>query len=182
LLLLQPNGEIDPGFSPQLPKESHVLALAVTTDGILVAGAEYKVSNQDFYPLLVKLDLSGRLIHDYRGAYNGIRELARALAVLPDSRFLGGAQTANFQLRLFDPEGRIDPAFEERVGTIGYVNVLSLESDRRLLVGGSYLSFGGISRAGNGIVYAIRSTTNQGWLVQEASPPRQVRSAGTSPD
>src|SRR5438093_1602800 len=97
-----------------------------------------------------RLNTDGSLDNSYTPAIDNI---AVTLASQPDGKLLvGGAFTAvngvsrNSISRLND-DGSLDPTFNPGAGPNKGVSVIALQSDGRILIGGTFATFNGISRA-----------------------------------
>lgn len=138
LLLLGRDGTVDAAYQPQLPERTHVLCLAAAADGIWVGGAEYRLPDHVYRPVLRKLDLSGRVQLDLSPAFAGSIGFLKALVVRPDASLLAGLTSGGpYFLRLFDAQGQPHPDVDRHTLNMGSVQALALDTDQRLYVGGS---------------------------------------------
>jgi uncharacterized delta-60 repeat protein len=138
------DGSLDAAFSPAVSRSGSaaVFAVARQTDGKLLVGGQFDTVNGQARSNLARLHADGRLDESFSVALDGY---VKAIAVQSDGRILvggiftrvGGALEGHL-IRL-EADGRLDGGFGAPFYNAGEaVNALALQSDGRILVGGSF--------------------------------------------
>ena len=156
---LYADGSLDADFNPGA--NNHVITLAVQPDGKILAGGQFTTLGGGGTGTTAR-NYIGRFYPDgsLDAAFNpGANSNVLTVAVQPDGKILvggvfttlggGGTGTTprSFIGRL-NPDGSLDPAFNP--GTNGQVNVIAVEPDGQILVGGDFISLGGSPRSNIG--------------------------------
>lgn len=147
------DGEADNSFNIGEGFNGQVYALAVQTDQkIIVAGAFTKYNGSTLNNSRVL-----RLLPDGTKDNNfniglGADGTIEAIVVQSDGKILLGGHFKTFNAQPFsgivrlNPDGSIDSSFNIRNGFDKYVYAMALQSDQKIIVGGSFLAFDGISQ------------------------------------
>jgi uncharacterized delta-60 repeat protein len=147
------NGTIDTSFSPASGANATVYAVAVQADGRILIGGDFTAVNGSNINHIARLNLDGSL----DGAFNpglGAGDSVRALAVQLDGRILVGGVFTNFNgntnashLVRLNASGSLDTAFVMTNGEAnGNVNAISVQPDTRIIVGGDFTTYNGVTR------------------------------------
>jgi len=156
---LNPNGSVDPTFiAGGIPSlNGQVFSMASGPDGSLYVGGNFTQFSGRARGGIVRLYSNGEVdstvfIHD-SGFYhsNGVVGFIYSIAVQPDGKVLVGGSFDRYDdtpcsgLVRLNANGTLDETFEPAAGgDWGYaVNVLSLQPDGRVVVGGSFTSYHG---------------------------------------
>ncbi len=157
LARLNPDGSIDTSFTPQLT--AGVEALIVQSNGQILVGGEltgigYANGTSFSVSYLARLNADGSGDSSFMPSPNYV---VNALAVQADGKIvIGGgftqlkpknAATATVRdgLARVNPDGTLDADFNPNAN--GGVGVLSLQSDGKLIFGGTFASVGGVTRS-----------------------------------
>jgi len=153
---LETDGRVDPGFNVGGDGPSSTpLAVAALTDGNIVLGGGFTSYNGAGVNRLAWLDSRGALLPGTRNdPVGGASAPISVLLALPDGRLLAGGNvtvsnsTVLGGVAILRADGTPDPAFNVGAGgnVGGGVNALALQSDGKLIVGGTFTSFGGVVR------------------------------------
>ncbi|WP_415909472.1 delta-60 repeat domain-containing protein [Oleiharenicola sp. Vm1] len=148
------DGTIDPDFHPAL--DGGVYALAVQSDGkILVGGAFTQVGDTD-RPYLARLNADGSLDTSYSPGPNGA---VYALYLKSDGKVFAGGNFSVWKTDTTDTADDVSRAYFAEVDSTGAVGALNwnlnstvyaitMQTDGRFLLGGSFTAINGASRAG----------------------------------
>lgn len=147
------NGETDNSFNIGEGFNGQVYALAVQTDQkIIVAGAFTKYNGSTLNnSRVVRLLPDGTKDNNFNIGL-GADGTIEAIAVQSDGKILLGGHFKTFNAQPFsgivrlNPDGSIDSSFNIRNGFDKYVYAMALQSDQKIIVGGSFLAFDGISQ------------------------------------
>ncbi|MXO06315.1 T9SS sorting signal type C domain-containing protein [Flavobacterium sp. HBTb2-11-1] len=147
------NGETDNSFNIGEGFNAQVYALAVQTDQkIIVAGAFTKYNGSTLNnSRVVRLLPDGTKDSNFNIGL-GADGTIEAIVVQSDGKILLGGHFKTFNAQPFsgivrlNPDGSIDSSFNIRNGFDKYVYAMALQSDQKIIVGGSFLTFDGISQ------------------------------------
>jgi len=148
-----PAGSLDTSFSPLAGGTNAIHALALQPDGTLFVAGEFRTLNRIFRNRIGRLNPDGTLDSSFN-ALGGPNGTVRALALQPDGRVvIGGffdqvhATNRNHIARLL-ADGSVDGLFNPGAGADNPVFALAIHLDGRIVMGGSFATVNGISRAG----------------------------------
>lgn len=147
------DGETDNSFNIGEGFNAQVYALAVQTDQkIIVAGAFTKYNGSTLNnSRVVRLLPDGTKDNNFNIGL-GADGTIEAIVVQSDGKILLGGHFKTFNAQPFsgivrlNPDGSIDSSFNIRNGFDKYVYAMALQSDQKIIVGGSFLTFDGISQ------------------------------------
>ncbi len=161
-------GTLDPNFNTN-GMNGDVLALAIQTNGQIVAGGNFTAVGPVPENQLARLNSDGSLDTSFLNGLSGANGAVNALAVQTDNRILvGGAFTTldgvrrNYIGRLMT-DGSLDTSFNPGSGADNAVNTVVetfINGVRRVYVGGAFSSFDGTSSAGIARLKADASDQN----------------------
>jgi uncharacterized delta-60 repeat protein len=154
---LRANGALDPGFATTgLFAAPRLDAMAVLPDGRLLVGGSYVAPGQLQSAMLVRLRANGALDPTFAADIRagGEERSVRAIQVQSDGRILiagqfdtvGGLVRSNIARLL--PDGAVDPTFAPGMSTDEPLDALLLQSDGRVMLGGSFHYVNGIRLPG----------------------------------
>lgn len=164
LARINPNGSIDTTFdSPINDPVTHVLAVAVQSDGQILAGA-------DTEPMLRRLSSIGALDPNFNVGGSGPNGAVHAIVMQPDGKILIGGEFTRFngvprgRIARLNSDGSLDNTFNPSAGADYHVLSMALQADGRILIGGQFLNYGGVPRK------AIARLTSAGGLDNTFTP------------
>jgi uncharacterized delta-60 repeat protein len=148
LARLDSNGALDPSFTVGLGPNNEVTDISEANGRIGISGY-FSQYNGTAVPTFAVLNSSGSLDPAFSYPTNGV--VSRCILVRPNQQvYLGGSftffgSTAVGRLVRLLPNGQMDPTFQVGAGFNGPVDVLYEQPDGKLLVGGSFTSYQGVS-------------------------------------
>ena len=155
IVRLLPDGGVDSSFDPGLEILGWTCleAVAVQADGRIWAGGEVPSLSQKPSSGLARLMPDGTPDHDFNPG-TGVMGSVRCMVQRPDGRlvaggsftYINGIPTTNLVGLL--PDGTVDPSFQADPDPDQYVECLALQADGKVLVGGSFTTFEGLSARG----------------------------------
>jgi uncharacterized delta-60 repeat protein len=150
---LNATGSVDTSFQPGTGADNSVIAVALQPDGkVLVTGTFTSFNNQP-WQRLVRLEANGGIDNTFVPV-DGLNSSGFAFHVAPDGRFLLGGQfikyNGHFQLRIIKAfaDGAVDTSFMPNTGLNGVAYALARLPDGRILVGGEFAKYNGVTRRG----------------------------------
>ncbi|MBP7154460.1 MAG: delta-60 repeat domain-containing protein [Flavobacteriales bacterium] len=152
-ILAQP-GSVDPTFDPGEGPNARVFVTTLQPDGkVLIAGDFTEVSGQP-RSVLARLNADGSLDAGFNANADPDVFAVFCFAVQPDGKILVGGQFESFNgtgqsmITRLNVDGTVDLSFNPGAGADWIVSTIALQPDGKILVGGNFTSFDGISRTG----------------------------------
>jgi uncharacterized delta-60 repeat protein len=167
---LSTSGGLDSAFNVNAFLNEGVQTLALQSDGKVLIGGGFAGYNGVVRNGIARLNFDGSLDTSFDPGI-GLDNIVNVIAVQPDGKILiGGFFTTvggvsrNYIARL-NANGSLDSAFNVGSGANATVRAIALQTDGKILVGGDFTSFNGVTRN-----YAARLNTN-GSLDTGFAPP-----------
>lgn len=153
-------GSLDPSFDSGTGANNSVFDIVLQQDQKIIVGGSYTTFNGFVNPYLNRLNTDGSLDFSFVGG-SGLDGYVKTLCIQADNKIIVAGNFQNFNgvtrnglLRL-NADGTLDFSFNPGLGSNGYINALAVQSDGKIIIGGSFTSFNGSTQ--NRIV---RLTTN----------------------
>ncbi|HON07741.1 MAG TPA: Calx-beta domain-containing protein, partial [Verrucomicrobiota bacterium] len=160
-----PAGSIDTSFTTGVGPNRPVHSIVIQPDGYILIGGEFTAYNNIIRNGIARIDTIGRVdqCFDIGGGFN---EQISAMALQPDGRIVvGGFFTSvnginRSRIARLNKDGTVDTFFNPGSGADNPIHTLAIQSDGRILVGGSFNTFNGVSKPGlvrlntNGTIHA----------------------------
>ena len=130
-----------------------VYAMAVQADGKIVIGGDFTTyNNVANFNHLARLNPDGSVDTTFNVAVSGPSDSVRAIALQLDGRILIGGLftnvngTAASHIARLNANGTVDTSFNAGLGANDAVFSIALQADTRIVVGGEFTSFSGVTR------------------------------------
>jgi uncharacterized delta-60 repeat protein len=145
---LNADGTVDAGFNPGSGFDSYVYSVLLQPDGRVVVGGWFFSYNGVSRNGIARLNSNGTLDSTFNPGTgsNGYVEVA---ALQPDGRILIGGYFSQVNgvvrngMARFYPNGTLDLSFDPGAGATDILEVIELQTDGKILVGGQFRSFNG---------------------------------------
>jgi uncharacterized repeat protein (TIGR01451 family)/uncharacterized delta-60 repeat protein len=152
-------GTVDPNFDVGqgvTGSDAAVHALAVQANGQVILGGDFTAFNSVAYNHLLRLNVDGSVDTSFNPNTNfGPADSVRAIAIQPDGQIIigglftnVGGSNLNYLARLNSADGSVDTNFNVGVGGNNVVLALAIDSQTRIIVGGEFTRFSGVTRSG----------------------------------
>lgn len=148
-----PAGSVDTTFNQNQGTDGHIFAMALQPDGSLALGGNFTQINSIYRSRLARIYSDGTLDRTFEVGV-GPNDAVRALALQPDGRLLVGGLFTTFNntnrnhiVRL-NVDGGVDITFNPGAGADNPINAVALQPDGKVLIGGSFSLFDGVTRNG----------------------------------
>ena len=147
------NGSLDTGFDPGTGADGEITAAILQTDGRIIVAGRFTSFNGFTHNRICRLNANGSVDQTF-GLGSGINNTALALALQPDGRIIVGGQfsqidlTQRFNLARLNNDGSVDLSFDPGNGPNGDVNAIVIQSDGRIVIGGTFIGYNGFARGG----------------------------------
>ncbi|MBS0631586.1 MAG: immunoglobulin domain-containing protein [Verrucomicrobia bacterium] len=151
---LNSNGTLDTTFAAGTGFNAAVNALALQTDGRIVAGGNFNNYNGTTRLDVARLNADGSLDNSF-GATTGLNGAVNALAIQGDGKVVIGGNFATFnstttasRLARLNADGTLDTAFSTASGSgaNSAVNAVVLDGTGKIIIGGAFGTYNGTSR------------------------------------
>lgn len=170
---LQPDGSVDLTFNPGLGADAPVRAIAIQFDEKILIGGLFNSVSSVGRAHIARLNVDGTLdeTFDPPGGADGA---VYAIAVQRDGRIVAGGDflamngLPSGRLARLNPDGTTDTTVNFGSGANSFINVVAVQSDRKLVVGGGFTSFDGIARGRVARIYG-GSIEGSGEIVFESA-------------
>lgn len=149
---LNADGSLDTGFDTAAGgPDGTVWAVAAQPDGKVIIGGDFLTVDGAARSRLARLNGDGTLDESF-AIGDGASGIVQAILVQPDGKVVVGGSFATFagwscgRVARLTPDGSLDSGFQPGAGADTTVYALALQPDGKLLVGGNFTSFNGLSR------------------------------------
>ncbi len=132
---------------------NEVMATAVQSDGKIVIGGTFVNFNGATRNRIARLNADGSLDTTFLATGAGANGDVAAVVIQPDGKILVGGNFTSFngaavsRIARLNSDGTLDAGFQVSTGADSYVKKIALQSDGRILLGGSFTSMAGAARS-----------------------------------
>ncbi|KIC02408.1 calcium-binding protein [Flavobacterium sp. JRM] len=147
-----PSGSIDESFTMGTGFNNQVYALAVHSDSKIIVGGNFTSYNGMLsVGRIVRLNLDGTIDTGFVTG-SGADAIIETLFVQPDGKILVGGRFDVFNGHLspglvrLNSNGSIDTSFNVGNGFDKYVYAIALQSDGKIILGGTFLTYNGVAQ------------------------------------
>lgn len=146
---LQSDGTLDTGFNPGSgANQGTIYAIAIQADGKILIGGEFNTYNDIPQNYLARLNSDGSLDNTFNigGGPNG---WVYSIRIQPDGKILIGGNFSSFNgvgrnyIARLDSDGTLDTTFNTGADANSWIQVIALQSDGDILIGGNFTDYGG---------------------------------------
>jgi len=151
LIRLNSDGSKDTSFNIGTGFDSQVVSIAVQSDGKILAGGNFSTFGGASQPRLIRLNSDGSKDTSF-SIGSGFNLFVSSVAVQSDGKILAGGTFTSFlgssQNRLIrlNSDGSKDTSLNIGTGFDNAVSSIAVQSDGKILVGGSFITFAGASQ------------------------------------
>lgn len=145
------DGTFDNSFTIGTGFNSFVVSIALQPDGKILAGGNFTSYNGQSRNRIVRLNADGTLDASFNLG-TGFPTTVSVIALQPDGKILAGGhfveyngQARNKIVRL-NVDGTLDTSFTIGTGFDNWINVITVQPDGKILVGGNFTSYNGQSQ------------------------------------
>jgi len=146
------DGSLDAGFDIGTGANGTVHAVAIQTDGKVLVGGDFTSFNGTNRANLIRLNADGSVDTAFNAAGAGGNGSVRAITVQSDNKVLIGGLfttyngTASPFIARVLIDGTVDASFNTGDGADNAVYAIALQDDGKIVVGGDFTSFSGVTR------------------------------------
>ncbi|TVQ77493.1 MAG: T9SS C-terminal target domain-containing protein [Flavobacteriales bacterium] len=152
IAILNPNGTLDMTFNPGAGFNDRVTSIAIQPDGKFIVGGWFTSFNGTTVNRIVRLNANGSLDGSFiiGTGFNGI---VWSTTLQPDGKILVGGDFTDFngsqknRIARLNPDGSLDTVFfNPGAGFNSEVYSTAIQSDGKIVAGGTFTSYNGTSR------------------------------------
>ncbi len=146
-----PDGSLDNSFVSGSGFNGQVYSVSIQSDGKILAAGNFTKYNGVTFGRIVRLMQDGTIDGSFNAAV-GANGIVDAIIVQPDGKIILGGRFDTFngigysKLIRLNADGSIDSSFSIGIGFDKNVYALDLQSDGKIIAGGSFLNFNGVSK------------------------------------
>jgi uncharacterized delta-60 repeat protein len=151
---LLPDGSYDSSFVVGTGVNTDVSAIVIQPDGKIVIGGFFTSYNGVQSNRLARLLTDGSIDTTFNTGSGPNNNSVQALALQPDGKILVGGNFLSFngvqisRMVRLNPNGSVDPTFNQGNGVSGLVTAMSYQPDGKVIIGGEFSTVHGIARNG----------------------------------
>jgi uncharacterized delta-60 repeat protein len=150
IVRLNSDGTIDDTFSIGTGFNDLVTSIIVQSDNKILVGGNFTTYSGETSSRIIRLNSDGSVDNSF-SVGTGFNNLTISIAVQSDNKILVGGLfttysgvTSNYIVRL-NSDGSIDDAFSIGTGFDNNVNDIKIQSDNKILVGGNFTTYSGVT-------------------------------------
>jgi uncharacterized delta-60 repeat protein len=157
---LDPNGDLDSTFDPgtgingpQGYNVHYISAFLMQPDGKIMIGGAFTRYDGNYSRYIARLNMDGTMDTTFHTG-SGFNNVVLAMARQPDGKLIVGGYFTNFDgtncrsLVRLTIDGGLDPDFDPGTSVNSLVTAIALQSDGRILIGGTFNSYNNTPRMG----------------------------------
>jgi uncharacterized delta-60 repeat protein len=145
------DSSLDTSFAVGSSANSTIEAVALQPDGKVLIGGAFTTYNDVARNRIARLNADGSLDTSFDPG-SGANGAVHSVAVQPDGKVLIGGSftsfdgvTRNYIARL-NADGSLDTSFNTGTGANGWVRSVAVQTDGKVLIGGSFTTYNGVAR------------------------------------
>jgi uncharacterized delta-60 repeat protein len=148
---IEPDGNIDGTFNPGTGFDNAVYSIGVQDDNKIIVGGNFTIYNGILRNRIVRMDPTGDIDISFDPG-TGFVNIIYSLAIQNNGKILAGGNYTSYngisrnRIARINSDGSIDLSFNPGSGFNNAVNTIVVQSDSKILVGGSFTSFSGTGR------------------------------------
>jgi uncharacterized delta-60 repeat protein len=146
---LNPNGTLDATFNPGFGTNSYPYATAIQIDGKIIIGGSLR-NNLGATIYISRLNPDGTLDATFN---TWVNSSVSTIAIQNDGKIIIGGQFTNCngtpinRIARLNSDGTLDATFNPGIGANGSVTNAAIQSDGKIIIGGSFTSYNGMARS-----------------------------------
>jgi uncharacterized delta-60 repeat protein len=145
---LNTSGTIDNSFNPGTGADSYILTTSIQSDGKIIIGGNFTSYNGTTINRIARLNLDGTLDFSFNPG-TGVSALVYTTSIQSDGKIIIGGQFSSFngttrsKIARLNTDGTLDTTFNPATGTNNTILTTSIQSDGKIIIGGSFTSYNG---------------------------------------
>jgi len=182
---LNSDGSVDESFDPGNGADNNVYSIAIQPDGRIVIGGNFTAVSAVPVNRIARINSNGTLDESFNSGTGADSDVLNTLIQQDGKTIISGNFTAingtsRNRIARLNSDGTLDADFDPGTGANSKISTMVLQSDEKLIIGGSFTSFNGTTRK-----YIARLNSNgtvDGTFNPGNGPNNFVQSAIMQPD
>lgn len=152
IVRLNPNGTLDETFNIGSGANGNIFVILVQPDGKILLGGNFTRYNGAVVKNIIRLNADGTLDNQFNLGL-GPNGNVRAMLLLPNNQILIAGRYSEFNgiisngISRLNTDGSLDQTFSTGLGPNNVVYTMGLQSNGKIIIGGNFTSYNGISNA-----------------------------------
>lgn len=148
---LNADGSLDTSFDPGSGANTWIRTIMVQSDGRILIGGEFTSYNDIPRHRIARINANGSLDSSFDPG-TGASSAVHVIALQTDGNILIGGDFTSYndiprnRIARLNANGSLDTSFDPGTGAGNVVYSIALQTDDRILIGGSFISYNGITR------------------------------------
>jgi uncharacterized delta-60 repeat protein len=149
---LNSDGSLDATFSPGTGANADVLCISIQPDGKVIIGGSFTSYNGTGRNRIARLNADGSLDTGFNPGTGANGSTIRSIAVQADGKIIVGGDFTSYNgvgrnnIARLNADGSLDLGFDPGTGSNARVNSITLQPDGKVIIGGEFTSYNGITR------------------------------------
>lgn len=151
LARMNPDGSLDSFFSPGQGSDGVSEAIALQPDGKIIVGGSFSTYDGASRNNIARLNSDGTLDSSFTTG-SGANSFVSALAIQPDGKIIFSGYFTSYngavinRIGRLNSDGTLDTSFNPGSGPSSQVTTLAVQPDGKILVGGLFATFNGVTK------------------------------------
>lgn len=148
---LNTDGSLDTSFNPGTGANDFVFTSTIQSDGKIIIGGKFTSYNGLAINRIARINTDGSLDNSFNPG-TGVDFLVRTTSIQSDGKIIIGGLFTSYngttrnRIARINADGSLDTSFNPGTGANNYVYTTSIQSDEKIIVGGSFTSYNGTTR------------------------------------
>ena len=144
------DGTLDPTFSPGTGASNYINSIALQSDGKIIIGGNFISYDGTTVNRIARLNSDGTLDNTFNTG-TGVDNVIYTIAIQSDGKIIIGGNftscngTSINRIARLNSDGTLDNTFNPGTGADNVVRTIALQSDGKIIIGGSFISYNGTS-------------------------------------
>jgi uncharacterized delta-60 repeat protein len=154
LARLNADGTLDTSFDTGTGPGNVVRTISVQTDGKIIIGGDFTSYNGTFnINRIARLNDDGTLDASFNQGGSGPTNVVLTTAIQDDGKIIVGGSFSSFngtsrsRIARLNDDGSLDSSFDPGTGANASVETTSIQTDGKIIIGGSFTSYNGTARS-----------------------------------
>ena len=149
---LNADGTLDATFNPGTGANSRIQTTAIQSDGKIIIGGYFTSYNETPVGRIARLNADGTLDPTFNSG-TGANQIVYTIVIQSDGKIIIGGiftyynGTSRYYIARLNSDGTLDATFNPGTGTNASVRSIAIQSDGKIIIGGVFTSYNGISRS-----------------------------------
>jgi uncharacterized delta-60 repeat protein len=148
---LNTDGSLDTSFNPGTGADLSISTTTIQSDGKIIIGGDFTSYNGIAINRIARLNMDGSLDTSFNsgtGAISGVR----IISIQSDGKIIIGGDftsyngTARSRIARLNTDGSLDTTFNSGTGPNSVLRAISIQSDGKIIIGGTFTSYNGTAR------------------------------------